>query len=522
MPIDKRSFPMVMLALLVVALVFVSCGDSDEPTESVDPLAGAALCLSDSSCAMGAVCDTSSAIDVTNCGNRAVLSWTAATDAAWVTLSVAGGETPGELCLMTDSNCTGAERVATVTVTAEDLTDELVTIDVTQPSTASALLVSLSEWEAYCLGEESEAISVENPGNDVSITWTVDSDEDWLTLSATSGSTPGSFTITADANQTNEPRTGTVTVTADGAADSPWQITVDQPAVIALTGSCVTPGYGRDVYVLGDYAYVADGDEGLRIIDVSDPSSPTPAGNCDTQDDARGVFVLGGYAFVADGSGGLQIVDVSDPENPTPAGNCDTEDYALAVFVSGDYAYVGDEMGLGIIDVSDPENPAPAGYWDTDDYAMGVYVVGDYAYVACYTYGLKIIDVFDPENPTLAGQSATGYDASGVIVLGDYAYLAGYTVDLQIEDVSDPYSQSLAGNYATANNTNGVFVSGDYAFVAIEQGGLQIIDVSDPTNPALAGSYGTPGSAQNVVVSGSYAYVADGSLGGLLILKLGL
>jgi hypothetical protein len=49
-----------------------------------------------------------------------------------------------------------------------------------------------------------------------------------------------------------------------------------------LKGSYDTPGKAFGVYVLGDFAYVADGNSGLQIIDVSNPQSPTLRGTYDT------------------------------------------------------------------------------------------------------------------------------------------------------------------------------------------------------------------------------------------------
>jgi len=57
----------------------------------------------------------------------------------------------------------------------------------------------------------------------------------------------------------------------------------------------------------GSYAYVADGDSGLQVIDISNPSSPNRVGYYDTPGSAYDVAVKGSYAYVADGSGGLQI-----------------------------------------------------------------------------------------------------------------------------------------------------------------------------------------------------------------------
>ncbi|MEO0291529.1 MAG: T9SS type A sorting domain-containing protein, partial [candidate division WOR-3 bacterium] len=63
------------------------------------------------------------------------------------------------------------------------------------------------------------------------------------------------------------------------------------------------------VYVSGNYAYVADGWAGLRIIDVSNPSLPSEAGYYLLPGDAYGVYVSGNYAYVTDVDAGLQIYE---------------------------------------------------------------------------------------------------------------------------------------------------------------------------------------------------------------------
>ncbi len=52
--------------------------------------------------------------------------------------------------------------------------------------------------------------------------------------------------------------------------------------------------------VSGTLAYVADGDAGLQIIDVSNPASPVRLGGYDTSGTAYGVAVSGTVAYVAD------------------------------------------------------------------------------------------------------------------------------------------------------------------------------------------------------------------------------
>jgi hypothetical protein len=137
---------------------------------------------------------------------------------------------------------------------------------------------------------------------------------------------------------------------------------------------------------------VADGDAGLRIIDVSTPSSPVEVGFFDTGGWAWGVAVSGSYAYVADGSDGLRIIDVSTPSSPVEVGFYDTGGESWGVAVSGSYAYVADAWnGLRIIDVSTPSSPVEVGFFDTGFQAFGVAVSGSYAYVADWADGMYII-----------------------------------------------------------------------------------------------------------------------------------
>ena len=271
-----------------------------------------------------------------------------------------------------------------------------------------------------------------------------------------------------------------------------------------------TPGSAIGVFVAGDFAYVADMESGLRVIDVSDPENPDEVGFYDTPGIAIGVFVAGDFAYVADYEAGLRVIDITDPESPDEVGFYDTPGYAMGVFVAGDLAYVADYTeGLRVIDVSDPENPDEVGYYDTPGYAHGVFVAGDLAYVAGWESGLRVIDVSDPENPDEVGFYDTPGWATGVFAAGDVAYVADWEEGLRVIDVSDPENPDEVGFYDTPGVAYGVFVAGDLAYVADDGRGLRVIDVSDPENPDEVGFYDTPGLAEGVFVAGDLAYVGD-------------
>ena len=60
--------------------------------------------------------------------------------------------------------------------------------------------------------------------------------------------------------------------------------------------------WAADVFGRGNYAYLASGDAGLRILDISDPANPVDAGGYDTPGRAVDVFISGDYTYVADSS----------------------------------------------------------------------------------------------------------------------------------------------------------------------------------------------------------------------------
>ena len=57
------------------------------------------------------------------------------------------------------------------------------------------------------------------------------------------------------------------------------------PALAAAertVGALDTPGFAQSLTLVGDRVYLADGDRGLRIIDVSQPAAPRHLGSFDT------------------------------------------------------------------------------------------------------------------------------------------------------------------------------------------------------------------------------------------------
>ncbi len=288
-------------------------------------------------------------------------------------------------------------------------------------------------------------------------------------------------------------------------------------------GRVITPSLVTGIAVSGNYAYVASHENGLMIVNITDPSSPTLVGSYGTGT-AEDVAVSGNYAYVADGESGLIIIDVNNPATSTPAGSYDTAGYAKGVAVSGNYAYIADDdSGFVILDITNPAVPTLTGSYDTAGNAENVAVSGNYAYVADGSSGLMIVDITNPSSPTPAGSYGINGEASDVAISGNYAYVTdhGYWNGLVIVDITDPSSPTLSDIYYTYSSTHGVAVSGIYAYIAYNNfegdSGLMIVDISDPSSASFAGSYDIRGEALRVAVSGNYVYVATGRSDHILV-----
>ncbi len=61
------------------------------------------------------------------------------------------------------------------------------------------------------------------------------------------------------------------------------------------------------VFVKGNYSYIGEG-RGLRILDTSNPSNPQPLGKVLLPEIVLGVSVWEDYAYVADGDAGLRLL----------------------------------------------------------------------------------------------------------------------------------------------------------------------------------------------------------------------
>jgi photosystem II stability/assembly factor-like uncharacterized protein len=279
-----------------------------------------------------------------------------------------------------------------------------------------------------------------------------------------------------------------------------------------------------DLAVDGSRAYLANGTDGLRVIDLTSLADPTSIGAYEPAGGISGhsAQVLDRYAYLADGDSGLRIVDLTDLSRPVSLSLFDTPGYAVDVVMSGRTVFVADlEGGLLPLNVRNPflprELPAPA--TDQDFYEVdlaGDYLLAKNGFGELFALSLAQAQAGDLER--VLGEDS----AEGLHVSGSLGYGTTYPAGLRIFDLSDPRRPSVLSWLPQEQDVNAVVTAGSYAYLATEDfftsldqgspvGSLRVVDVSDPLRPREVAWLALPGFASAAATRGTWVALGDRS-----------
>jgi len=254
------------------------------------------------------------------------------------------------------------------------------------------------------------------------------------------------------------------------------------------------------------------------------------------------VEIKGNYAFTADGSNGLTIYDTTkDPtvlnsgfvvanigagSGKPPLGTAS----GIALWTNPadgrSYAFMAaGPRGVGVVETTDVFNMKLVKVFEpiktedgkigaADGQAVDVKVVGNYAYFTYDSFGVVCYSLADLIAPLPAGVDPTKVwdkNSSGTL-LYDYRPVATSRFKLQLV----PGYEAWGGGAVKLDYT---LVNGRLVFyIGFAEAGVLKIDWTDPANPVLAGIAPTIGECTAVTISNGRLYVADGA-GGMLFFK---
>ncbi len=250
----------------------------------------------------------------------------------------------------------------------------------------------------------------------------------------------------------------------------------------------------HNLFLYKDRAYlVSSFDEGMTILDVSDPARPSESGFW--MNDAKGfssfihdVFIRDDMAFLSvsnhlTSSGGLVILDLTDPDNPVTLSSVPIVEGLHSAWMENGFVYCNQEYGgwnqrLHIIDATDPRHPVAMGsfraqpppFFETTG-PHNPYAKDGLLYWAYYDAGVRIFDLATPDHPVeIAYFSSSGAwgaqpHTDGLIYVADSADNVGGVgapalLALRLDEPSHGIRQvSLSAESSVAGNSDWITVT---------------------------------------------------------------
>ncbi|WP_338849852.1 Ig-like domain-containing protein [Massilia sp. W12] len=270
-------------------------------------------------------------------------------------------------------------------------------------------------------------------------------------------------------------------------------------------------------------AYIANGNAGLAIADVTQFSKPTLISKLSLGGFASDVAVddKAGVAAVSTGNNGLSLVDVKNALAPqiirTIPGNF------TQVEIFDGILYASKDASLFSYDVLTGEN---LGQFSTGNSAIrSLAREGSHLY-ATTEQGTLIAMEMRAGEIIKRGALSNLPTGGKLFVGGKIAYIGsttGFGGGFATVDVSNPANPVLLSGI-DANNVQGGAIAANGSGLAVSVGSLlgnalDVMDVSDPTDTGkFITRYNLPAAPMDVAIGGGIAYVADGS-GGLQIVN---
>jgi len=273
----------------------------------------------------------------------------------------------------------------------------------------------------------------------------------------------------------------------------PAEVASYDPAT-CMDGGNPVPFEALDVVRSGSDLFVSAGACGVLVFDARSPltiDDNTIPRAIDTAGDAFDVRRIGGFAYVADFDGGLAVLDLMTGMQVDSFGAGTSVTGAVDIELDGDRSFVATSAGLRIIDDDPQAGLLLAGMYDPLNDPTGAsqdaQIVRDGAkyliYLARMFDGLDVLDVTDPSDVIFKTNLPSGSGSYEVSISGSRAVTAEGDGGIGVLDLADLSSPISLGLFPSEGFTADVEMNDRFAFVAfdtdngVDQGGLRIVQL---------------------------------------------
>jgi hypothetical protein len=182
-------------------------------------------------------------------------------------------------------------------------------------------------------------------------------------------------------------------------------ININNPSAPIFIGECILLNIGADMIVRDSLAYSLGSGRILQIVKIADPSSPDTFPRYYLPDftSARAICLQDTFAYIADGDSGLRILNVANPAAPYEVGYSLTSDAVYGLYVTDSLAYLAAlGAGLRIVNIGNPAAPQEISYYIAPGWTRDVWIVDTIAYVAA-SGCIEVLNIVNPAAPFQVG-----------------------------------------------------------------------------------------------------------------------
>jgi hypothetical protein len=173
------------------------------------------------------------------------------------------------------------------------------------------------------------------------------------------------------------------------------------PANLVEIGSVVTPGNISKLVLRDSLACMIAITDGYYAVDFRDPRDPVLVCSHPFDFFVDDLSIDGDRAYITARNDGVRILDISDPASPQ-----ELEPYENGAGINTAAArdgilYAHGDYGISIVDVHDNGNMFQVGYAPLGTISSDLYLAGDLLFLSLYYNGIRIYDIGDPSSPVL-------------------------------------------------------------------------------------------------------------------------
>jgi hypothetical protein len=291
-----------------------------------------------------------------------------------------------------------------------------------------------------------------------------------------------------------------------------------------------TPGYAQDIVVKDSLAFIAQGQGGLIIFNISNPYSPKFVSQ--VSDKLKGysnkIALKDKVVFLSAGNFGVSVVNINKPYLPDVTATNLQMKPAINFHIMNNYLFttVG-EYGVAISEISIPTLPDIRGSIITSPgFIQSVCATNDgkTLLAACGEMGVSIIDISDWQNgfgeyPLKSWIDLPGF-AEDIILHPTLpvAFLACGIGGLQIIDFADTTNIKILSSSSIGGYAKEIKYDNNKVFVTTELRGLQIFDVSNLSSPTRVATVKSK-YPLGIALDSKYIYLADEDEGLVIVAR---